>query len=1028
MQQFNSAYALENNKHSHEPIFVFEILWAGGLHGTEGENDIYFSTTDISEIENFTYPERYYPLLDASSISSISHKVDPISGVSTIGGITVKMQDFENKVSEIIKAADTAGHGLRRQRVEIYLLFKGMDWEDKIKIRTMQVQDLRLSKIGEYTFTCSDIQRNLQKTIFNPIKSIISANIAASGAIAVVIPDNSIFHMVENQSYGTAGFIKVNDEIMYWTSKTSTTDLNVPAAGRGLFGTSAAAHTAGDDMQEIIVLRENPITMALKVMMSSGVSGANGDYDAYPAHWGCGLDEMVEINVPGWIQLGFDIAGLASGDSGFSSGFSVGFGSPGPETGYQFEFVFDKGIEAKKFIEADILKPLGGFGFVTGDGLYSARPYNDLANTDKSNASLHITENNASEWSDLRYDYGNMANELWLDYVESPRLSGEYIRTAIFNDEVSKKKWGDAKQLRYQMRGAIGTAAYITAMYQRFQRVMARYSRPPMRMNITLLPRNHGVEIGDVVRVTLPIHDLVSGADIDRAFEILSVNIVPHSGAVSIDCIAQPEIGSFWFNGVGDVASVTVSPATASIANGATQQMTARAFDANGNQVVWPSIEWTASGDVTVDAAGLVTATGVGSGQVYATVGGINSNDATITVTAVAGAGTVASVTVSPATVGLEAGDTQILIAQCFDSSGVEINGRTFTWASDDASVTIPAGPSVSATATGASNGSANIIATETVSGIPSPNVVVTVAALPPPEFSPPTIHDDVYKVGTQLDETDGRISGAPGGPYTFDDASNFTEGDYWFDNDVSLGAGNTITINGNVRFFSLGDVTINGTIDGSGRGLAGGAGVTASVLQHLWHLIYYVGFPNAGTSGGLVGRGGYGASFVWFSHLTAMPVRGGNPTNPQGITISIIPTTEAAGQWTAVSGIPTNMKGCGGGGASAFNAHVPSGVVSGAGGKGGAGLLIMARGIFITGSGLVDLRGANGGNDAGGGGGGSFIGLAERTATGLTNMVIDANRVLITGGAAGPLVKLNYRDFFNMAGGPGAFKSQVIG
>lgn len=1025
MIPFNDNYNLENQKHSHQPVYVFEILWANGLHGTEGENDIYFGTTGIENIVNFTYPERYYPVLDADSISSISSKVDPISGVSSIGNLTVNIQDFDDIVSDIIQAADVAGHGLRRQRVEVYMLYQSMDWADKIKIRTMQVQDLRLTKAGKYVLNCSDIQRNLQKTVFNPYKSTISANIAAAGAITVVVPDNSIFEMVANVSYGTSGFVKVNDEIMRYTSKTSTTDLDVPAGGRGMFGTSAAAHTAGDEMQEIIVMEENPVTMALKVMVSSGVPGANGTYDVYPKHWGCGLSPTEAVEQDKWLQFGKDVAGLAD--------------TPAVDDGYQFQFVFDKGIEAKKFIESEILKILGGFGFPTGNGTYSVKGYNDLANTDKANADLHITVNNAVNWGDLQYDYTSMANELWLEYVESPVLSGDYIRTAIFNDEVSKKKWGTAKQLRYKVRGAIGTAAYVSAMYQRFQRFMARFSRPPQNITVELLPMYHGLEIGDVVRNDLPIRDLLTGADLDRAFEVLSVNLVPKTGAVSIECIAQPEKAAFWYNGVGDVATVTVSPATSSIANGATQQMTAKAYDANGNQVAWPSIVWTASGDGTIDAAGLVTATGVGSIDVYATIGGVNSNTASISVTAAPGAGTVASVIVSPASAGLEVGDTQLFVAQCFDSSGVEINGRTFTWASDDASVTIPAGPSVSATGTAASNGQAKITATETVSAIASSDVVVDVAALPPPEFAPPTIADAVYQVGTQLDETDSRISGPPGGPYTFDDAGDFAEGDYWFDADVSVPVGNTITINGNVRFFSQGDFTVNGTIDGSGRGLPGGAGGSGNDYSAHLNVQWQIGFGNVGTSGGLTGAGGQSGGHGFQGRALVWPSLGGIPTNATPPTIEIIPILPADGSvpWTQVAGITVNMKGCGGAGGPSIGSPTNL-AVGGVGGKGGAGLLIMARGIFITGSGLVDLTGQDGQTGStsgyysgaaggGGGGGGSAIFLAERTATGLTNMVVDANRIDTLGGNKGTNIGW-YAPYESTAGGPGAFKSQVIG
>src|SRR2546430_15037276 len=72
------------------------------------------------------------------------------------------------------------------------------------------------------------------------------------------------------------------------------------------------------------------------------------------------------------------------------------------------------------------------------------------------------------------------------------------------------------------------------------------------------------------------------------------------------------------------VASVTVSPATASILVGATVQLFAVTKDSAGNTVTGQTVTW-ASGDTavaTVSASGLVSGAAAGSASIPATSGG----------------------------------------------------------------------------------------------------------------------------------------------------------------------------------------------------------------------------------------------------------------------------------------------------------------------------------------------------------------------------------------------------------------------
>lgn len=1021
MRALNTNFKIKNDALAKQPVYVAQIFFNQGNAGVDGTNDIYFATCDVNNITGFPYASRWFPFLKADSIGSMSQTVDPINGVSSIGSLNVTITDYQGKVSDIIKAADVAGHGLRRQRIIIYQLYKGMDWANRIVTRTMQVNDLALSSLNEYRLTAADVQRQLQKTIFNPFTTTLNAAIVGTGAITPTVVDARNFIAVTSVAYGTSGFIKVDDEIMRWTTKT-TASFTIAAPDRGLFGTTAVTHSINAKVTEVIVLNENPIIMALKIMESSGVASANGAWDTYPARWGCDMDNVNDTDEAGILAVGKLLTGLSA--------------TPAASDGVQFEFVIAQGVEAKTFIEDSIFKILGCYGFVRGDGKYSIRAYSDLANAAKENASVVLDRNAVVKWGDLTYNYNDLANLVWIEYDEALKLTGKYIRQTLFIDSTSIKKWGEAKQLKYQAQGIIPTSVFAAQLYQYFQRVLARYSRPPMQIPLTVLPRYHPIELGDIVRVILPIRDLFTGASLDRAFEVLTTQLMPKTGEVQITCIAQPEHAAFWFQGVGSVESITISPGVANIPTATTLQMVARTFDGSGNQVPIPAISWLSTGNITVSSTGLVTAGSVGSGTVYAVSGSKISNISAITITAAANTNPVASVSVVPSSVTLKAGDMQQMTAIAYDVTGSIVNGKTFNWASSNpAAATIPAGSATTKLLTAVANGNTNITATETLSSIVSSIVPVTVATPQTPIFTPPALANSAYQIGTQI-----TAHGPVNGPHVIPNGYNFAAGDYWYDGNVSLALGTSCTINGTVRIFSLGVITINGTIDGVGRGSVGSAGVTAGGSPYTFNGVSgtFKGFVGGGGDGaggsGTQFTGGYNPFLSVPSLLGAIPLYQSNPI------LTITPLTLSGASWASVAGLPAVL---GGSQSSSGSLIAEVSTTSGAGGNAGAGLLLMARGIYIT-TGAVNLNGlagVNGPGDTyghqyfhgggGGGGGGSFVALAEKDINGLPVMSVLASRINTLGGPPGSsIIFLSQTTTITQAtaGGQGGIISQVIG
>src|SRR5690348_11025216 len=154
------------------------------------------------------------------------------------------------------------------------------------------------------------------------------------------------------------------------------------------------------------------------------------------------------------------------------------------------------------------------------------------------------------------------------------------------------------------------------------------------------------------------------------------------------------------------VASVTVSPATASVPQGQTTQLTAVTKDANGNVLTGRGVVWSSSNQAvaSVNANGLVSGVAAGSATITATSEG-QSGTATITVTSVP----VASVTVTPATASVGVGQTTQLTAVTKDANGNVLTGRAVTWSSGNQAVASVNG---SGLVTGVAAGSATITAT----------------------------------------------------------------------------------------------------------------------------------------------------------------------------------------------------------------------------------------------------------------------------------------------------------------------------
>src|SRR5207249_1290283 len=215
--------------------------------------------------------------------------------------------------------------------------------------------------------------------------------------------------------------------------------------------------------------------------------------------------------------------------------------------------------------------------------------------------------------------------------------------------------------------------------------------------SVTVSPGTASVQAGQTVQLRATPRDgngnPLSGRPVSWASSNTAVATVSGSGVVTgvtagaatITATSEGQSGTTTITvSTVPVASVTVSPSTASVQVGQTVQLTATPKDASGNPLSGRTVSWGSSNTAvaTVTASGLVTGKAAGTATITATSEG-KSGPSTITVTPVP----VASVTITPATATIQTGQTVQLTATPKDANGNPLTGRTVTWASSAASV-----------------------------------------------------------------------------------------------------------------------------------------------------------------------------------------------------------------------------------------------------------------------------------------------------------------------------------------------------
>jgi uncharacterized protein YjdB len=151
------------------------------------------------------------------------------------------------------------------------------------------------------------------------------------------------------------------------------------------------------------------------------------------------------------------------------------------------------------------------------------------------------------------------------------------------------------------------------------------------------------------------------------------------------------------------VAAVVLSPAAQTLQTGQSARLQAAARDGGGAPIAGASFTWASSNPaaVTVDPDGTVHGVAAGAATVTAKASNGVAGSSAVSVQG-APAVPIATLAVSPASVTLDAGGTQQLVAVAKDASGNVLTGRAVTWTSSSPAVaSVGSGGVVAAAAAG---------------------------------------------------------------------------------------------------------------------------------------------------------------------------------------------------------------------------------------------------------------------------------------------------------------------------------------
>ena len=180
-------------------------------------------------------------------------------GTGSVTSLTVAIVDKDGAA-----LAQFSDKEMINRKAKAYLSFAGLEHpNDSIRIFSGVVRDFSVPP-GEVLLTISAPDNFKRQDIFPLATTELVSNISNSAVLFEAVDVSRFKPML---GFGN-NYIRINDEIMRVTIDYNTSFFI--GVERGQLGTTASAHSAGDEIASIYNLTGKPIDMALRIMLSGG--------------------------------------------------------------------------------------------------------------------------------------------------------------------------------------------------------------------------------------------------------------------------------------------------------------------------------------------------------------------------------------------------------------------------------------------------------------------------------------------------------------------------------------------------------------------------------------------------------------------------------------------------------------------------------------------------------------------------------------------------------------------------------------
>jgi len=532
MRQDNTVFASANSSVSKSPRAVLQISF------DSANADLLYLT---SHSDTATPPGAVAAGLVIAnvieSVSSQSQSINPDQALSTIGALSFKAVDMNESLTAYQRDKLDFGRGLRHKQVILYVAYEGFSWADYQPVLMFVIDDPDYLD-GVYNFKCSDIQRITRKDIFDPETTTLSASVTSTQLhIPVHQTDLTKFPPIEHDSSytdrpnETVSYARINDEKFchsgLFTHATDGVSFQVVAGGRGALNTLAAEHTIdvarSDDRQTKItehVFLEGPAPKILNALLTGNLENQPGQ--TLPNNFHLGVDTQY-VRLAEFTGIGNDLWNTAT------------------EKGRHVRFEGVEKTDGKKFIEKELLFYLSCFMPVRSDGALGLRRLAPVLSN--SGYLVELNAINVVSYGALNHDYSAVINNIdveWnYDYSKE-----DYTKNSVLIDAESIAIHGEATKKTVKLRGAHTGAIADKSIFGYFDQVRDRFSGPPLRLSVSVLPSLNYLEVGDAVNVNLAqVRDInePNSIALNRVFEVQKVSVNWLTGDVKLELFGSSQ-------------------------------------------------------------------------------------------------------------------------------------------------------------------------------------------------------------------------------------------------------------------------------------------------------------------------------------------------------------------------------------------------------------------------------------------------------------------------------------------------------